>query len=49
MIMDKELISYIDDDIYIGKHFYKKENEVVNKVHNIFEYIQQLEKEYIVD
>lgn len=49
MLMDKDLRLYIDKDIYIGKHFYKKENEVVNKAHNIFEYIQQLEKEYIVN
>lgn len=49
MLMDKALMSYIDGNIYIGKHFYQNENKVVNKAHDIFEYIQQLKGKYIID
>lgn len=49
MAMENKLRLYIGDDIYIGEHFYKKGNQVVNKAHEIFEYIQTLKSHYYID
>ena len=47
--MEKELLSYASDDIFMGNHIYSKDDIGVNKPIEMFNYIKSLEQVYSIN